>query len=98
MSTTTCVAPVSSIPARLADQGIGATTVAHIPGGLPPSRSVSLANPLAVMGPSLRVTGIFVHAHPGQPLPTGHLATVGLPNGDGSDRGRSDWFKLDQPP
>ena len=47
MSSATHVSPVSGVPARLADQGIGAMTCRARPGPSPPSRSVSLANPLA---------------------------------------------------
>jgi hypothetical protein len=42
MSHAALVSPVSGVPARLADQGIGAMTVAYAPGRLPhPQRLVS---------------------------------------------------------
>ena len=49
-STTTHVSPVSGVPARLADQGIGAMTCRLRPRRSPPFRSVWLANPLADQG------------------------------------------------
>jgi hypothetical protein len=67
MSTTTRVSRVSDVPVRLVDQGIGGGDCRPHPIPSPPSRSVSLANPLAArvrnlcsLEPGAELAGVLV--------------------------------------
>jgi hypothetical protein len=80
MSTTTCVSPVSGVPVRLADQAKGLAECRRCLASSPPSRGVSLANPLAnTVADLLLYLNDYAHASLSvHPVAVDHFRTVSL--------------------